>query len=139
MWVLSTPFVAGTLTSWTEIQGADLGVALAGLDRDRVAMVVLAGGLRTRDQSSPPRERLDAAGTQRALTASRLWKEQGFGLVVLSGAPPAETEGMRDLMATLGVPAGVMVLEDRSLNTRENAAYSTVILREKGMRRPWCS
>jgi uncharacterized SAM-binding protein YcdF (DUF218 family) len=131
LWVLSTPFVGGVLTMWTETRGPDLGTALAGLDREKVALVVLSGGLRTRDQSSPPRERLDTSSTQRVLTASRLWKEQGFGLVILSGAPPAETEGMRDLMTTLGVPPAVIVLEDRSLNTRENAAYSATILRER--------
>ncbi len=132
LWGLSTPYVANTLTVWTETRGPDLRVALAGLDHEKVALVVLAGGIRTYDQSSPPRERLDASSTQRVLTASRLWKQQRFGLVVLTGSPAAETEGMRDLMTTLGVPNDRIVGEDRSLNTRENAAYSATILREKG-------
>src|ERR1039458_6365861 len=70
--------------------------ALSGKDRQKAALVVLAGGLRTTDESLPPRERLGAASTQRVLTASRLWHEQGFGLIVLSGAPPAETAAMLD-------------------------------------------
>src|SRR5262249_20663789 len=70
LWVLSMPFVASALTAWTEMRGPDLGAALAGTERARVAMVVPAGGLRTYDASSPPRERLDAGTTQRVLTAS---------------------------------------------------------------------
>jgi uncharacterized SAM-binding protein YcdF (DUF218 family) len=132
LWAFSTPFVANQLTWWTEIRGPDLGTALAGQDPERTALVVLGSGLRTTDESSPPRERLDAAGTQRILTASRLWHERRFGLVILSGAPPAGNEAMRDLIVHLGVPPERLVLEDRSLNTRENAAYSAAILRERG-------
>jgi len=81
----------------------------------------------------PPRERLDGATTQRVLTAARLWHRHGFGLVILSGSPPAETEGMEDLITTLGVPAERVVRETRAVNTRENAIYSAEILRERGV------
>ena len=133
LWAISTPAVADHLAWWTEIQGPDLGTALAGQDPSRVALVVLGSGVRTFDESSPPRERLDASGTQRTLTASRLWQERRFGLVVLSGAPREEAEDMADLILHLGVPASRVIVEDRSLNTRENAAFSAGILREKGM------
>lgn len=132
LWLLSTPFAAATLTRWVEVRGPDLNVALGARDREKVALVVLAGGMRTYDQSSPLRERLDAAVTQRVLTASRLWHEQRFGLVILSGAPPIETEAMLDLATTLGVPADWVVREMRSQNTRENAIESAAILRERG-------
>jgi uncharacterized SAM-binding protein YcdF (DUF218 family) len=133
LWVLSTPFVAATLTGWVEMRGPDLGTALGARDREKVALVVLAAGMRTYDESSPLRERLDAAATQRVLTASRLWREQRFGLVILSGTPPVETEAMLDLATTLGVPAERVVRETRSLNTRENALQSAAILREHGV------
>jgi uncharacterized SAM-binding protein YcdF (DUF218 family) len=133
LWALSTPVVSNQLNAWTEIQGPDLGVALAGKDPERVALVVLGAGIRTFDESSPPRERLDAAGTQRALTASRLWHERRFGLVIVSGAPKEAAEDMADLILYLGVPPEKLIVEDRSLNTRENAIFSAGILREKGM------
>jgi uncharacterized SAM-binding protein YcdF (DUF218 family) len=133
LWILSTPFASGTLTGWTETRGPDLGAALAGKDRQRVALVVLSGGMRTYDQSLPPRERLSASATQRVLTASRLWREQGFGLIILTGAPAVETEAMLDLMTAMGVPPGNVILEERALNTRQNAIYSAEILREKGV------
>lgn len=132
LWVLSTPLVGGALTFWTETRGPDLRAALAGKDPEHVALVVLAAGLRTYDELSPPRERIDAASTQRVLTAARLWQEHRFGLVILSGAPPEETNGMFDLAVTLGVPRDRVVLEPRSNNTRENARESVAILRSHG-------
>jgi uncharacterized SAM-binding protein YcdF (DUF218 family) len=132
LWCLSTPLVSDALVAWTETRGPDLNVALAEVPRERVALVVLAAGLRTLELEPPPRERLDAASTQRVLTASRLWREQRFGMVLFSGSPPAEADGMTDLAIALGVPADRIVREDRSLNTRENAANSSVILKERG-------
>jgi uncharacterized SAM-binding protein YcdF (DUF218 family) len=133
LWVISTPFTANYLTVWTETTGPDLGAALAGKDLDKAAMVVLAAGIRTDDPSLAPRERLDSASTQRVVTAARLWAEHPLGLVVISGTPAAETEGMADLAARLGVPAGSIVRESRSLNTRQNAAFSAAVLRERGV------
>lgn len=133
LWAGSTPFVADHLAVLTETRGPDLGAALAGKDLSRAAMVVLAAGIRTDDGSLAPRERLDAASTQRVITASHLWEAHRVGLVVFSGSPPAETEGMADLAAALGVPASRMVRESRSLNTRQNAGFSAEILRERGV------
>ena len=132
LWLLSTPLVASTLTGCTETRGPDLGAALAGKDPQKAALVVLGGVLRTSDESVPPRERLCAASTQRVLTASRLWHEHPFGLIVLTGAPPGETAAMLDLMTTLGVPPDSVVRETRALNTRENAIYTAEILRDRG-------
>lgn len=132
LWVVSMPAVSNQLTRWVEMRGPDLGVALAGKDPERVALVVLGAGLQSIDESLPPRERLDAAGTRRVLTASRLWHERRFGLVIVSGAPLMQAEGMRDLLVAEGVPADRVVLEDRSLDTRQNALYSAAILRERG-------
>jgi len=126
------PLVSSTLTGCTETRGPDLSAALSGKDPQKAALVVLSSGLRTFDESVPLRERLDAAATQRVLTASRLWHEHGFGLVVLTGAPPEQTAAMLDLMTTLGVPPDRVVLETRALSTRDNAAYSAEILRARG-------
>jgi uncharacterized SAM-binding protein YcdF (DUF218 family) len=133
LWALSTPLVANRLSDWTETRGPDLDAALAGRDLDRTALVVLAGGLRTVDPEVPARERLDGATTQRVLTAARLWHRHRFGVVILSGSPAVETEGMSDLITTLGVPAERLVRETKSVNTRENARYSAVILHDRGV------
>jgi uncharacterized SAM-binding protein YcdF (DUF218 family) len=130
LWVLSTPFVSNALTVWLEIHGPNLDEALAGKDREKVALVVLAAGVRTYDPAVPLAERLDPAATQRTLTAARLWREQKLGLVVFSGTPPIETAAMTELAKLLGVPVNRVVRETQSRNTRENAAFTAAILRE---------
>jgi uncharacterized SAM-binding protein YcdF (DUF218 family) len=132
LWLSSMPAVANGIAARIELRGPNLDEALAGVDPDRVALVVLAGGLRTRDTSVPPRERLDPGTTERVLGASRLYHRHHFGVVVLSGMPEAVTDGMFDLMTTLGVPPERLARESLSQNTRENARESLRLLRERG-------
>lgn len=131
LWLLSTPAVVALLVHVTETRGPPLEEALAGRDPERAALVVLAGGIRTHDASVPLREQLDNATTQRVLTASRLFREHRFGIVVLTGSPPAETLCMADLMGALGVPPERITRETESTNTRENAQNSAEILRAR--------
>jgi len=132
-WAVSTPLAADSLAAWAETTGPDLGPALANKNPDRAALVVLSAGIRTADPSLAPRERLDSASTQRVITAARLWVEHPVGLFLVSGTPPRQTEGMVDLATALGVPQGRIVVEGRSRNTRENAAFSAEILRSRGV------
>jgi uncharacterized SAM-binding protein YcdF (DUF218 family) len=133
LWTFSTPLLAGYLNAWIELRGPDLRAALTGADPARTALVVLAGGLRTYEPSIPPRERLDPATQSRVLGAARLYHTHGFGTVVLSGAPAAESEAMDDFMTTLGVPEERIVRESTSLNTRQNAENCARIVRERGI------
>jgi uncharacterized SAM-binding protein YcdF (DUF218 family) len=128
--MVSTPLVANMLTLRLEIHGPNLDEALAGKDPSKVALVVLAAGMRTYDRTVPLAERLDPGATQRTLTAARLWREHPFGMVVLSGTPPIETASMLELVKLLGVPEDRVIREQESRNTRENAAFSARVLRE---------
>ncbi len=132
LYVIATPMVANVLTGWVEFRGPPLDRALASTDPARTALVVLAGGLRTFDRTTPPRERADGATTARILGASRIYLAHPFLLVILSGAPVQEGAAMEDLITTLGVPRERIVLETASYSTRENAERSLVILRERG-------
>jgi uncharacterized SAM-binding protein YcdF (DUF218 family) len=132
LWAASTPVVGDALLSAVEVRGPDLDVALASVDPSKVAIVVLGGGVRSYGPTPTPRERLSGASTQRTLTAARVWHDRHAGLVSLSSFP-IETEGMADLLGALGVPADRVVQERRSQNTRDNAAYSAEIVRERGM------
>ncbi len=96
-------------------------------------MVVLAGGLRTVDPEVPLGERLNAATTQRVLTAGRLWHEHEVGVVIITGASPSDTASMAAMLATLGVPEAIVVQESRSRDTRENALHSAEILAARGI------
>jgi uncharacterized SAM-binding protein YcdF (DUF218 family) len=131
-WIVSLPFTAAWLTYWRENRGVDVGAALAGKDPDRTALVVLAAGIRTYDPAVPLRERMDGTTTARVLTAARLWHRHHFGLVVATGTPEALPHCMKDLLVGLGVPADRIAVEEKSTNTRENAAFSAAILRARG-------
>ncbi|HEX2569172.1 MAG TPA: YdcF family protein [Polyangia bacterium] len=47
----------------------------------------------------------------------------------------AEAAGMRDHARSLGVPAEVILLEDRARSTQENARYAASMMAERGLRR----
>jgi len=132
LWILATPVVTHTLLAWVEHRGPPLDRALASADPARTALVVLAGGIRTFDTSLPLRERLDSTTTGRIIGAAGLFKEDRFGLVILSGAPIELGEGMEDLITALGVPKDRVMLETASYTTRQNAEKSLVILRKRG-------
>jgi uncharacterized SAM-binding protein YcdF (DUF218 family) len=132
LWAFSTPLVSAALVHLTEIRGPDLHVALAGKDRTKVALIVLGGGVRQGLPMVAPRERLSGAATQRAVTAARLWTEQRFGTVIVTSMPD-EAAALADLLSALGVPADLIVREERSTNTRTNALYSAEILRERSV------
>ncbi|MFT7173063.1 MAG: uncharacterized SAM-binding protein YcdF (DUF218 family) [Paracoccaceae bacterium] len=73
---------------------------------------------------------------------AELWHEGLAPLIVMSGGFGNFTEGIfekaeAELFAgravELGVPEGVMVIENRSTNTGENVAFTREILQEKGI------
>jgi uncharacterized SAM-binding protein YcdF (DUF218 family) len=132
-WLLSMPIVSATLGSWVEMRGPDLDEALAGKDLERAAIVVLAGGIRTYEPTVPLSERMDGSTTARVLTGASVWKAHPTGIVLLSGGPRLENEGMVELMTRLGVPPERLAREHLSTNTRENAGFSAEILRRRGV------
>lgn len=58
----------------------------------------------------------------RSVYAVWAWREGGFQQVLLSG-PKSVTDPMKDFLVSQGVPAGALVLEQRSQNTHENALF----------------
>lgn len=105
------------------------------------AIVVLGGATEAAQYPRPGVEVNGAA--DRVLYAARLY-HQGLAPVILvsggyidwqedpSGSPAAE---MQSLLMELGVPQEAIWLEERSLNTHENAVYSQQMLNEKGLKR----
>ncbi len=111
--------------------------AVAGAD----GIVVLGGGT-TKDVPMPPGwsgQVADAAG-QRLMAAFVLHRQTGLPLLVSGGEVFAEYGReaviMRDILVSFGVAPEKVILEDRSLNTTENARFTAPILRERGWRRP---
>ena len=81
----------------------------------------------------------DAAG-QRLMAAYVLHRQTGLPLLVSGGEVfveyGREAVIMRDILVSFGVAPAQIILEDRSLNTTENARFTAPILRDRGWRRP---
>ncbi|KTS02646.1 YdcF family protein [Microbacterium testaceum] len=159
--LVAFPFVLLALLAWGGLGGflvAALVVLVAGyaaaafvaflvssllyaalpVPRTPTAIVVLGSGLI--DGRVPPllRGRLD-----RAIVA---WQRAGRAggvapFVIPSGGqgpdePRAEAEAMADYLREHGIPANLVHPETRSLNTRENLAFSRAIVEEIGATKP---
>lgn len=101
------------------------------------AIVVLGGGAyeRTVREAVNP----DDLVNSRLAAGARAWRAGLAPTVILSGGrgPPGHTEArnMAKAMARFGIPASVLLLEERSRDTRDNAAFTAVLAREHGMKR----
>lgn len=103
------------------------------------AMVVLGGAVNGARPPFRPYPDLTSAG-DRLWYAVRLYRAGKAPLIVLSGGTVHTGEGpeaqaMQQFVADMGVPAGVVLLENRSTNTTENAAETARLLRSRGIRR----
>lgn len=74
---------------------------------------------------------------RRATHAASLWKDGYAPVIICSGGHPqwaerSEADGCAQVLRENGVPADVIVLEEQSRSTEENALYSHEIMRERG-------
>lgn len=76
----------------------------------------------------------------RVVTAVRLQKKLHVPIIVSGGAPPdfriPEAPIVRRFLVDLGVPADRVILEEKSRDTMENAAYTAKICAARGFRHP---
>lgn len=128
----STP----TLSLWAraQVESAYPPVPVAQLPLAQ-AIVVLGGALRPAwGQRTLPDM---GPSADRVWHAARLFHAGKAPWVLLSGGGPdggpSEAEAMRSLLADLGVPAGVLLVEGQSRDTRQNAALSAALLRQRGL------
>jgi uncharacterized SAM-binding protein YcdF (DUF218 family) len=104
------------------------------------AIVLLGGGTEPADAARPSVE-VNGAG-DRVLYAAKLYEQGAAPLIVLSGGNLAFSQArgstpaqeMHDLLRELGVPEKAMLLQDKSQNTAEDAAFTKQLLAEKGIK-----
>lgn len=77
----------------------------------------------------------------RIVTAVRLYQRLELPIIVSGGAMPADdpiTEApvVKRWLVDLGVPENRIIIEDRALDTAQNARLTTVICRQQGFSRP---
>lgn len=135
LWAWSMPVLSLWLRSTIEDQHASLPLATV---PQAQALVELGGALSPPSGKSAEINLTQAA--DRVWYAARLFHAGKAPLLVLSGGSDplrdaySEARAMAVLLQDLGVPAQAMVLEEKSRNTRENAAFSATLLKARGIR-----
>jgi uncharacterized SAM-binding protein YcdF (DUF218 family) len=134
LWVWSMPVVSGWLRGSIEYRHPP--GAISALPQAQ-AIVVLGGAL------SPPTGRaVDSnlgAAADRVWHAAHLFHAGKAPLVLLSGGSDpqqyrySEARAMAGFLGDLGVPENAMLLEEASGTTRENAAFSAALLKQRGI------
>lgn len=132
LWCWSTPWVSMGLRG--VIESAYPPVPVAELHSAQ-AMVVLGGGIEVPQTGRPD---LNQAA-DRMWHAAKLYKAGKTPVLILSGGlafaqgTTTEAASMQLFLRDLGVPDAAMLLEERSVNTRENAQYTARMLSERGI------
>ena len=104
--------------------------------------ILLLGGGSLADVPMPEgwRGQVGDAPAQRVLGAYVLHRRTGWPIVVSGGevfrGDGKEAVVMREILVSLGTAPDQIIIEDRSLNTTENALFSTEILKQRGLSRP---
>jgi uncharacterized SAM-binding protein YcdF (DUF218 family) len=139
-WFLSTRAGAGLLVAGLShgFESIKSREAAAGAD----AVVVLGGGANTFSAGGVVVGELAPLSVLRALEAARVYRLIGARLVVASGGIPIpesqlkpESEMLRDLLVTAGVPADRILQESESRTTRDEAQLLKLILSSRGVER----
>jgi uncharacterized SAM-binding protein YcdF (DUF218 family) len=97
------------------------------------AIIVLGGG----------KVRPDQVMSSRLAAAAHAWAAGRAGTIILSGGGGrngkrrgrTEADRMANAIASFGVPASALVLEDRSKNTEQNALFTARLARERDIHR----
>lgn len=131
--VFSSPAGSGALLRSLENQYPDTGIDVISHAQ---AIVVLGGNIHMPSRGHGNSGLIDQS--DRLLHALRLYRAGKAPVVVCSGGSFAETseaQAMGRLLQEWGVPSEAILLEEQSLNTRENALFSYPVLKARGIRR----
>ncbi len=103
------------------------------------AIVLLGGGVAS---GAPDASGIGAPSGEmmpRLVTAARLQKRTGLPLIVSGGTPfkdgAPEAPIIRRFLVDLGVPAGRIAVEEKSRDTRENAAFTRTLMERSSIRK----
>ncbi|WP_027405908.1 YdcF family protein [Anaerovibrio sp. RM50] len=103
-------------------------------------IVMLGGGALAGTPALDGTGTLSGAAGSRMAMAAELYRKTGLSIIVTGGQVYADSGNeahiaKRELML-LGVPGEKILIEDQSLNTRQNALYTGEIIRDHGWNRP---
>jgi uncharacterized SAM-binding protein YcdF (DUF218 family) len=104
-------------------------------------VIIMLGGGATQDTPNISGSgHVSGYAANRLLTTVQLYRKLGVPIIV-SGGKVFKTNGVeaeisRDILVSLGVPIDKIIVENASLNTTENAQFSTALVRSHGFRQP---
>jgi uncharacterized SAM-binding protein YcdF (DUF218 family) len=134
-WVLSTPIAAINLV---RLLSPEFPQVLSKADaRGATAIVLLGAGMhvhRSRGESygAPTRE-----ASLRVLEAARVYRVLGGVPIIATGGHGSSRYSEAGLMAhqleQMGVPAGHIIMEEKSVNTRDHALFVPPLLKQHGI------
>ncbi len=113
--------------------------AMRAEDSPSADVIIVLGGATV--PALKPRVHIEVADSyDRLLHGMRLFRAgkaphlllSGGNLIELTGVDQSEAQQYRTLALESGIPDSVLVLEERSRNTRENALYTAQTMRERG-------
>jgi uncharacterized SAM-binding protein YcdF (DUF218 family) len=137
LYLLACPTTSQWMLTTLEGQYPDRGVTSA---PSAQAIVVLGGSLNMPSDAHPLSG--ITKSSDRILEALRLYRAGKAPLIVLSGGDSPllvkarkvhEAEEMRSLLEEWGVPDSAIAVEDRSINTHENAVFTHELLKPRGI------
>ncbi|MBF0136635.1 MAG: YdcF family protein [Magnetococcus sp. DMHC-1] len=130
LWMVATPQMVNLLALPLESQYPPIPVTAL---PQRDVIIVLGGAVKMPDF---PRLEVELGeASDRVLYALRLYQAGRAPRILLSGGgfPEPEAAAMASLLQTWGVPAEALMLETKSLSTRENALQSQQIMNRFGL------
>jgi uncharacterized SAM-binding protein YcdF (DUF218 family) len=133
LWLWSMPVLNHWLVSQIEDQFPQVPIASV----PHAQALVVLGGTVTPPSGKSTEINLGRAG--RVWHAARLFHAGKAPLVLLSGGGDLERQAFSEARAMavflqdLGVPAQAILMEEASRNTRQNAAFSTSLLKARGI------
>ena len=134
LYLWSLPIVSHQIRSLIESQYPPVAVDLLPSVQ---AIVVLGGSIEPARLGNDQPHLVDAS--DRIWHAARLYKADKAPYILLSGgsdrrySSTSEAAAMRQFLCDLGVPDASLLLEEISRNTRQNAQFTSEILRQRGI------
>ena len=134
LYLSASPLVSERLMGYLE------GTYMPPHDPQGDAIIMLGGGAFSDVPDVDGEGALTSEPSARLLTVARLYRKLQVPILVSGGKVFQESGeeanlAKRDLIS-LGVPKDAIIVEDKSQNTRENAAFSARLLRERGLIHP---
>lgn len=107
---------------------------------DGDVIVVLGGGASSGNRDLDGEGNLLGPAANRLLTAARLYRETGLPILFSGGQVYADSGNEADIakrqLIGLGIPESVILAENQSLNTEQNAVNTAALMKAQGYSRP---